>query len=122
MSTIFPQTSHIRFVYCSINKIKIIIMFYFQVIYDCQEQKPVNITAKTKDISHNTNYNYHSIERVNDTKVSDNGNDIINGIYIADSLPSNSHCLGQLIVNILTGDKGSSQEFEFCKFSSYNYY
>ena len=96
-------------------------MLYFQVTYDCREQTPVNITAKTKDLSQNTDYNYHTIEHVNDTKVSDNGNDTIIGIYLVDNLPSNSHCMGQLIVNTLTGDKASSQEFEFCKFSSYNY-
>ena len=96
-------------------------MIYFQVTYDCKEQKPVNITAKTKDLSHDTTYNYHNIKRVDDTKVSDNSNDTIIGIYLVDNLPSNSHCLGQLIVNTLTGDIASSQEFEFCKFSSYNY-
>ena len=95
--------------------------FYFQITYDCQEQKPVNITAKTKDLSHNTDYKYHRIERVNDSKVYDNGNDIIIGIYVVDNLPSNSHCMGQLIVNTSTGDKSESQEFEFCKFSSYSY-
>ena len=96
-------------------------MFYFQVTYHCKEQKPVNITAKTKDLSHDTTYNYHNIERVDDTKVSDNSNDTIIGIYLVDNLPSNSHCLGQLIVNTSTGDIANSQEFEFCKFSSYNY-
>ena len=96
-------------------------MFYFQVTYDCNEQRPVNITAKTKDLSHNTDYKYHGIERVDDTKVSDNGNDTVIGIYLVDNLPSNSHYMGQLIVNTSTGDMASSQEFEFCKFSSYNY-
>ena len=96
-------------------------MFYFQVTYDCKEQKPVNITAKTKDLSHDTTYNYHNIERVDDTKVSDNSNDTIIGIYLVDNLPNNSHCIGQLIVNTSTGDIASSQEFEFCKSSSYNY-
>ena len=96
-------------------------MFYFQVTYDCKEQKPVNITAKTKDLSHNTDYKYHSIERVDDTKVPDNDNDTIIGIYLVDNLPSNSHCMGQLTVNTSTGDMAESQEFEFCKFSSYNY-
>ena len=97
------------------------ITIYIQVTYDCQEQKPVKVTIKTKDLSHNTDYKYHSIECVNDTKVFDEGNDTIIGIYIADNLPSNSHCMGQLIVNTLTGDMASSQEFEFCKFSFYNY-
>ena len=97
------------------------ITIYIQVTYDCQEQKPVNVTIKTKDLSHNTDYKYHSIERVNDTKVSDEENDTIIGIYTADNLPSNSHYMGKLIVITLTGDMASSQEFEFCKFSSYNY-
>ena len=92
-----------------------------QVTCDCQEQKPVNITAKTKDLSHNTDYKYHSIELIDDTKVSDKGNNTIIGIYLVDNLPSNSHCMGQLIVNTSTGDKAESQEFQFCKFSSYNY-
>ena len=95
--------------------------FYFQITYDCQEQKPVNITAKTKDLSHNTNYKYHSIEGVDNTKVSDNDNDTIIGVYSTNHLPSNSRCMGQLIVNTSTGDKASSKEFEFCKFSSYIY-
>ena len=96
-------------------------MFYFQVTYNCKEQKPVNITAKTKDLSHNTDYNYHSIEHIDDTKVSNEGNDTIIGIYSTNNLPFNSHCIGQLIVNTSTGDMASSQEFEFCTFSSYNY-
>ena len=97
------------------------ITIYIQVTYDCKDQKPVNITSKTKDLSHNTDYKYHSIECVNDTKVFDEGNDTIIGIYVVDNLPNNSHLMGQLIVNTSTGDMASSQEFEFCKFSSYNY-
>ena len=96
-------------------------MFYFQVTYDCDEQKPVNITAKTKNLSHSTDYKYHSIEQIDDTKVSDNNNDTIIGIYLVDDLPSNSHYMGQLIVSTSTGDEASSQEFEFCKFSLCNY-
>ena len=72
-------------------------------------------------MSHNTDYDYHSIEHVDDTQVSNEGNDTIIGIYLVDNLPSNSHCMGQLIVNTSTGDMAESQEFEFCKFSSYNY-
>ena len=72
-------------------------------------------------MSHNTDYNYHSIERVDDTKVSNEGNDTIIGIYLVNNLPSNSHFVGQLIVNTSTEDKAESQEFEFCTFSSYNY-
>ena len=69
----------------------------------------------------NTDYKYHRSEPINNTVVAYVGNDTIIGIYLVDNLPSNSHCMGQLIVKTLTGDNVESPEFEFCKFSSCNY-
>ena len=72
-------------------------------------------------MSHSTVYKHYKSEPFNKTIVTYIGNDTIIGIYLVDNLPNNSHCMGQLIVNTLTGDKAESQEFGFCKFSSYNY-
>ena len=93
---------------------------YIQVSYNCREQRPVNISARIKDLTDNIDYKYYSHEQFNNTILVDNGNDTIIGIYLVDNLPNNSHCMGQLDYNALTYE-ASSQEFEFCKFSSYNY-
>ena len=93
---------------------------YIQVTYECREQRPVNISARIKDLTHNNNYKHYSHEQFNNTILVDNDNDTIIGNYLVDNLPNNSHCMGQLIVNTLTYE-ATSQEFEFCKFSSYNY-
>ena len=96
------------------------ITVYIQVSYDCQEQKPVNISVRIKDLTDNTDYKYYRHEQFNNTILVDNDNDTIIGIYLVDNLPNNSHLMGQLIVNTSTGDMASSQEFEFCKFSYNN--
>ena len=97
------------------------LLFNHQVLYSCQEQRSVNISVRIIDLTHNTDYKYYRHKQFNNTVLVDNGNDTIIGIYLVDNLPNNSHCMGQLIGNTLTGDKTSSHEFEFCKFSSYNY-